>query len=84
MNDPLPPQTILLYIGRLTPRQLEIIEHIADGKTNKEISHLLSISKRTVINHVFAARKRLNVETRMELVTVFIAWKYSSKQATAL
>jgi DNA-binding NarL/FixJ family response regulator len=73
-----PPETITVYISRLTPRQIEIIEHVANGETNKQIAALLSISPRTVSNHISDARARLKADNRIQLVAVFIAWKYSS------
>ncbi len=36
----------------LSPREMEIIELVADGLTNQEIAERLTISKRTVDNHV--------------------------------
>ena len=36
----------------LTEREIEILRHIAAGKTNKEIGYDLSISPRTVNAHV--------------------------------
>jgi DNA-binding CsgD family transcriptional regulator len=36
----------------LTPRQVEVLRHIAAGKTNREIAVALSISEKTVARHV--------------------------------
>tara|TARA_B100000700_G_C14407673_1_gene562168 strand:- start:273 stop:545 length:273 start_codon:yes stop_codon:yes gene_type:complete len=36
----------------LSAREMEIIELVADGLTNQEIAERLTISKRTVDNHV--------------------------------
>ena len=36
----------------LSAREMEIIELVADGLTNQEIAQKLTISKRTVDNHV--------------------------------
>ena len=46
-DDPTDPLTIAL-----SARGIEIIELVADGLTNQEIADKLTISKRTVDNHV--------------------------------
>jgi len=79
MIDPwaLPPEMIADQINKLTPRQLEITGHIASGMSDKQVSHLLSISPRTVRHRLIDARRRIGVDNRIQLVVVFVAWKYS-------
>lgn len=36
----------------LTPKELEILSLVVEGKTNKEIAQIQSIAKRTVESHV--------------------------------
>ncbi len=48
----------------LTPRQQDILALIAQGKSNKEIARVLSISPFTVRNHVSLLLRVLNVATR--------------------
>ncbi|MGB5974873.1 MAG: helix-turn-helix transcriptional regulator [Nodosilinea sp.] len=38
--------------GNLSDRELQIVELVASGLTNQEISEQLDISKRTVDNHI--------------------------------
>ncbi len=38
-------------VSALTPRELEVLLHIADGRTNRETGDLLGISPRTVETH---------------------------------
>lgn len=38
--------------GNLSDRELQIVELVASGLTNQEISERLEISKRTVDNHI--------------------------------
>jgi DNA-binding NarL/FixJ family response regulator len=49
---------------KLTPREQEILELVAEGRTNQEISALLWISPGTVRKHLENAFKKLEVHTR--------------------
>jgi DNA-binding NarL/FixJ family response regulator len=55
-------------IGRLTKREREIIELIAQGMKNKEIAARLSISPATVRHHLSAIFAKLDVPDRLKLV----------------
>lgn len=48
----------------LTPRELEVVEWIAEGKRNREIGEILGCSERTVQKHVQHILEKLHVETR--------------------
>jgi len=45
----------------LTPRQREILQAVAEGKTTKEIAQAFSISKKTVETHRAQLMERLNI-----------------------
>jgi DNA-binding CsgD family transcriptional regulator len=49
---------------RLTPREREILEHVAEGRTNGEVAWLLGISPETVRKHLENAYEKLGVHTR--------------------
>ncbi len=53
---------------RLTKRQRQVVEHVAQGRTNKEVGQALGISEHTVRNLLVDARARLNAHNRAELV----------------
>jgi DNA-binding NarL/FixJ family response regulator len=53
-------------INELTPRELEVLQLIAAGKSNREIADALYISERTVKNHVNSILKRLNLRDRTQ------------------
>ena len=53
---------------RLTARQIDVIELMAQGKTNKEIARDCGISPATVKAHAMAAFTTLGVSTRAEAV----------------
>jgi DNA-binding CsgD family transcriptional regulator len=50
--------------SELTPRELEVLEHVAAGRTDREIATLLYISPRTVHKHLQHAYEKLGVRTR--------------------
>lgn len=51
----------------LTPREQEVLTHIAEDYTNQEIAGLLSISVKTVERHRENIMSKLNLHTRIEL-----------------
>lgn len=59
-------------LGQLTKRELEILTHLANGKSNKEIGKLLHISSRTVDTHRSNIMKKLAVKTNAQLVKLAI------------
>jgi DNA-binding NarL/FixJ family response regulator len=56
----------------LTARELEILQMIAKGRTNKEIGGALEISDNTVRNHVISIIEKLEVSDRTEAATAAI------------
>jgi DNA-binding CsgD family transcriptional regulator len=48
----------------LSPRELEVLRHLAGGSTNKEIATELVLSERTVERHVSNVFAKLGVSTR--------------------
>ncbi|MBE0413423.1 LuxR family transcriptional regulator [Yoonia sp.] len=60
----------LPYFGnrRLTKRQREVLEWVADGKTTQDIAVLLGLTAATVEKHLRLARRALGVETTAQAV----------------
>jgi DNA-binding NarL/FixJ family response regulator len=52
----------------LTPREREIVQLLAESKSNKEISTLLNISVKTVETHRAAIMRKLGINSIVELV----------------
>lgn len=75
--DPLsiPPAMLNDMMSRLTPRQLEIVALLAEGRTNRDIGTILSISVETVKSHVHKSFRKTNLENRMQLGIAFAMWK---------
>ena len=55
----------------LTPKEIEIIELIAQGLRNREIASTLGIKNRTVDFHVSNILSKLDVKSRLEAVLVY-------------
>lgn len=62
-------------ITRLTPRQMEIAELLIEGRTNREIAFLLSISVDAINNHLREMRWKTNTDNRTQLVVLIVKWK---------
>jgi DNA-binding NarL/FixJ family response regulator len=56
-----------LFGGRLTPRQREVLQLVAEGKSMKEIAQILNISVRTVEFHKNSIIQELGFRTTAEL-----------------
>jgi two-component system NarL family response regulator len=48
----------------LTRRELDVLQHLARGETNREIAEALSISEHTVINHLSNIFSKIEVDNR--------------------
>lgn len=71
----IPPAVAAKLAGRqsieeLTPRELEVLKLLAEGKPNKLIASVLSIGEVTVKSHVRAIFTKLNVLSRTEAIAV--------------
>ncbi len=64
------PMRAVNYRGEalLTTRELEIVNLVCLGLTNKDISNRLSLSSHTVKNYLFRIFDKLGISTRVELV----------------
>ena len=54
----------------LTPRELDILEHVAMGLSNKVIAQTLSITDGTVKLHVKAILRKLGIHSRVEAALI--------------
>jgi two-component system nitrate/nitrite response regulator NarL len=56
----------------LTPREFEILQHLAEGQSNKVIARELGISDGTVKLHVKSILRKLNVHSRVEAAVIAV------------
>jgi DNA-binding NarL/FixJ family response regulator len=57
----------------LTQREVQILSHIANGNTNKQVAHALGISDQTIKNHVSAILRKLNANDRAHAVALAVS-----------
>ncbi len=56
-------------LQELTPREMEVLQLIAQGLGNREIAQQLAVNERTVKYHVSTILDKLEVTNRTEAVT---------------
>lgn len=56
----------------ISPRERQVLELLAQGKSNKEIAQALVISQRTVKFHVSSLMKKLQAANRTEVVSLAV------------
>ena len=54
--------------AHLTPRQREVLQLLAEGKSHKEVASILNISVKTAEYHKYAILETLGLKTNAELV----------------
>ena len=57
----------------LTPQELQIAIHVAEGKSNKDVGAALFISHKTVEFHLGRIYRKLDIQSRAELIRRFAA-----------
>ncbi len=60
------------FVSPLTPKEMEILEYIAQGMLNKQIANELGISEQTIKNHVTSILRKLNANARTEAVVLAV------------
>jgi DNA-binding CsgD family transcriptional regulator len=52
----------------LTPRQREVVQLLAEGRSMKQVAAILNIAPRTVAFHKYRLMEQINVKTNAELI----------------
>ena len=60
------------FVSPLTPRETEILQHMAKGYLNKQIAQTLCISEQTIKNHITSILRKLDANARTEAVVTAI------------
>jgi DNA-binding NarL/FixJ family response regulator len=58
----------IIFSGRLSKRELEVLQHLMQGKTARQIGELLFISKRTVEHHIETIKQKACCHNKFELI----------------
>ena len=66
--DGLPPGIVNGAAASLTEREHQVLSLLAEGKSNKEVAHLLSISPKTVSVHRANIMAKLNLRSSFDLI----------------
>ena len=61
--------------GRLTPRQREVLQLIAEGRSMKQAAKILKVTPRTVAFHKYRMMENLRLKTNAELIQFAISEK---------
>lgn len=59
-------------IAQLTPRQREVLDHLARGLSNKQIAERLGMSSGTTRTHVAAVLRTLGVRNRLQATKLYL------------
>lgn len=54
-------------LGTLTPRQVEVLRHLACGQSVKEIAKMMHLSQKSVDSHKYRIMNKLGIHDRVEL-----------------
>lgn len=60
------------FASLLSPRELAVLERLADGAANRDIAHELQITVNTVKFHLASIYRKLGVENRTEASVAFV------------
>jgi DNA-binding CsgD family transcriptional regulator len=63
-----PPSGVNDQINTLSPRQRQVLQHLSEGLTTKQIARQLGVQPTTVSMHIRMLKQRLGATTRAEFV----------------
>jgi two-component system nitrate/nitrite response regulator NarL len=66
----------------LSKRELEVVQYLAQGLTNREIADRLGLSQHTIKNYLFRVFDKLGVSSRVELLFMTLSQNSNADDAT--
>ncbi len=69
---------------KISKREEEVIRHLCEGKTNKEISEALFISLQTVKDHVYRIYQKTDVKNRVQLINLIQSYRVEEEASQSL
>lgn len=69
-------------LSRLTPREREVLDHVVDGHSSKEIATMLGLSKKTVDLHRSHVMSKLEADSIVELMTMVLTGQRKRPERT--
>ena len=67
-----PDKKVVDFLAQLTPREIEILNYVAQGYANKLIAFELGISESTIKTHITAILSKMDAKDRTEAVVIAI------------
>ncbi|MBS1851217.1 MAG: response regulator [Acidobacteria bacterium] len=68
-------------LGLLSKRELEVVQSLAEGLTNREIAERLGLSQHTIKNYLFRIFDKLGVSSRIELLFLTLSQPNTQQNA---
>lgn len=62
---------------KLTPKQKEVLDHLASGKKNKEIGLIMGVGETTIKAHLTVIFEKTFTTNRTELIVKFLRGEIS-------
>lgn len=76
------PRGISNPVEKLTNRELEVIQLIADGIKSSEIARKLSVGVKTVETHRLRIKNKLNLKSNAELIKFAVEWVRDNRSSS--
>ncbi len=76
------PKQPMAEAPQFSRRQIQVLQLLLEGRSNREISQHLFLSEETVKTHVTTLLRGFGVHTRMQVVLAAARWGYTSNNAS--
>lgn len=66
----------------LSPRELDVISHLFECDSNKQIARVLGLAEPTIKAHLMIAFQKMQVVSRLQAAVVYERWKCNQNPET--